>query len=232
MGNSLIMGRSCEKLNKDITCKNIIDEVQRQLKLQQVHVCYDSMNEVANRIRSGAHVVYFSVIDNVAEREKYEKKTDEAKKIYKSKSPVIHFPDLTINEIVEIYRCGVEDEYQRVVSLLVDNNISIKSEVAFVCFLFLHEVGHWNQLYQKNMLVKMYLEDGIEQEKQIFELQNEILNRILRNNDIALLGSDIVISKKDKEKYHELQVKYREIPKEAEADEYAFSMISKLKIKL
>lgn len=218
------------KLDKDIACKTIIEEVQRQLKLQHVLVCYDSKKDVVNRIKTGAHIVYFSIIDNIAEREKYENKTEMAQKEYKTKSPMIHFPDLTVNEISEVYKCGIEDEYQRVALLLEKKNISIRSELAFVCFLFLHEAGHWYQLHQKNRLVKMYLEDGIEQEKQIFESQNEIMNRILSRNGAMLLDSDTSITKKEKEIYHDLQVKYRKIPKEAEADEYALSMISRLKI--
>lgn len=221
-----------KRLDKDIACKTIIGEIQRQLKLQHVRVCYDSTNDVANRIKTGEQIVYFSVIDNIAEKEKYEKKTEDIQKNYKTKSPMIHFPDLSVNEFAEVYKCGIEDEYQRVTSLLEEKNISIKSEFAFVCFLFLHEVGHWNHLHQKNRLVKMYLEEGIEQEKQIFESQNKILNKILNKNGTTLLGSDIVVTKKRKKIYHDLQLKYRELPKEAKADEYAFSMISRLKIDL
>lgn len=218
-------------MKQDIQCRDVVKEVQRQLNIQHVLVCYDQRYIVKEKICRGEDIVYLSVIDDTAENEEYRKKTEEMQTIYRTKSPRIHFPDLSVNEIVKIYKSGIEDEYVRMTLLFKEMNILIRNEVAFVCFIFLHEVGHWNQLHQNNRLVKKYTENDTQIREEIYNAQNTIIKRIKKR--ALILGSNNPnIKESERKKYHELQVRYRKIPNEAEADNYAFSMLPRLNMDL
>ena len=214
-----------ERITGMSSCKVFIELLQRKLNLQHVRVAFDEKKVLKERLMQGSHVVFFTPIDSESERDKYEKKPESAKAKYKTKSPMIHFPDVSIDEFVQIFQCGVEDEFVNTISRLKKEYDIVADKYTFVSFLFLHEVGHWNQLQDDDRMVHMYLLRDLTEEKNIHDAQNAIISSALRRNGKDTLGDGLELTHNEKEKLRKLQEEYRNVPKEAEADEYAAKML-------
>ena len=103
---------------ENMRCKDVIQNLQKQLKLQNVNVVFDAVEVVKQQLQRGGHIVFLNVIEDVSEKEKYEKKPEDIQTHYKTKSPTIHFPDLEIGELIQIYQCGIGDTYKKTCNVI------------------------------------------------------------------------------------------------------------------
>ncbi len=134
----------------NLECKDVITKLQAQLGLQSVDVVYDALEITKTRLKWGDHIIYFNAIDNEAEREKYKKKSEEAQIKYKTKSAVIHIPDLKVCQIIDILKADITGAYDRTCEYLrkIKPSVECPIDLLFIMNIFLHEVGHWQQLYK------------------------------------------------------------------------------------
>ncbi len=156
---------------------------------------------------------------------KYERKAETAKIKYKTKSPMIHFPNVAVDELVQIFQCGAEDEYTNTILRLKKEYDIEADKFIFVSFIFLHEIGHWNQLENDDRIVYKYLLRNLTEERNNHDAQKKILTIALNRNGQNELGQGLKLTIKEKKALEDLQEEYRHIPKEAEADEYAVKML-------
>lgn len=217
----------------DLRCKDVIWYLQKQLKLQNVNVVFDTIEVVRQRLQAGAHIVFMNVIENVSEKEKYEKKPQDIQAHYKTKSPAIHFPDLKIRELIEVYQCDIGDAYKKTCNAInsIETIAEMPIEIKFVYFLFLHEVGHWNQLMDMDRNVKQFIETDLDAEKENYDAQNLIIEKVLhRNKARSLSEKEITFTDDELQELNQLEIEYRNIPKEFYADEYARRRLLEIKI--
>ena len=217
----------------NLRCKDVIQNLQKQLKLQNVNIIFDAVEVVVQRLQIGGHIVFLNAIEDVSEREKYEKKPKDIQANYKTKSPAIHFPDLQIGELINVYQCGVGDTYKKTCNVInyIETIIEMPIEIKFVYFLFLHEVGHWNQLMKMDRNVKLFMEADMDVEKEIHEAQNLIMERVMRRNKVgSLVEKEITLTVDELQKLNQLEIKYRNIPKELDADEYAKKILKEINV--
>ena len=217
-----------EKLSEMNSCKELIFFLQKRLNIQYVRVCFYAKGLIKERLIRGRHIVFFTPIDSESERERYERKSESAQTNYTTKSPMIHFPDVTIDELIQIFQCGVEDESANTISRLKNEYDIEADKYIFIAFLFLHEVGHWNQLIADDHKVRIFLLRDFEEEKRNHDAQSAIINSALRKNGNNKLVNGFGLNNKEKEKLRKLQEEYRRIPKEADADKYAVEMLKSI----
>lgn len=209
---------------ENLRCKDVIQNLQKQLKLQNINVIFDAVEVVRQQLQIGGHIVFFNVIEDVSEKEKYEKKPENIQTHYKTKSPTIHFPDLKIGELINVYQCGIGNAYKKTCNVIdpIEMIVEMPIEIKFVYFLFLHEVGHWHQLMEMNRNVKQFIEADIDAERENHEAQNLIMERVIKRNKVkSLLEKEITLTDDELQKLNQLEIEYRNIPKEFDADEYA-----------
>ena len=70
--------------------------------------------------------------------------------------------------------------------------------------------------------VKQFIEADIEAERENYEAQNLIMERVIKRNKAkSLLKKEITLTDDELQKLNQLEIEYRNIPKEFDADEYA-----------
>lgn len=179
-------------------------------------VIFDTPEVVAARIQKGDSPLYFTPVEG-KERNQYEKSKN--KKEFKSTSAVIHVPDLSIKELVNIFECdatGIHDYTNKKIEPYCQSGTSI--DVVYTIFLFLHEIGHWMQFEKMDKKVDDYINKDIELQKEnyqkICELYKQRQERISR-------GIECPITAKERKLLKQYMEEYRDIPKEKEADRFA-----------
>lgn len=115
-----------------------------------------------------------------------------------------------------------------IISWLKNEYGIVADKYIFVSFIFLYEVGHWNQLQDDGWILHTFLERDLMDEKNNHDSKCEIVNCALRRNGKYVLGYGLKLTSKEKEKLRKLNEEYRNIPKEADADKYAVKMLESL----
>ena len=96
-------------------------------------------------------------------------------------------------------------------------------EVRCLLFIFLHEVGHWNQLMNDfHGRVKEYSDTDLEEEKRLHDEQTELQRRITGRRP----------TQQEKQTMKRFQEEYRQIPKEKYANMFAEKKISEISAKV
>ena len=217
----------------NLWCRDIITTAIKQLAMRDVKVVYDKKHIVASRLQRGLHIVFFNAIENEEERLRYEEiKGKPSINRFKTKSPTIHIPDLHVWELLDIFKRDETGAYERTCAYL--NTIKMKGscpiEIKYILNIFLHEIGHWEQMKRLNWDVIKFtamdinLEEAHNNESMFLqqEMRKEISN--------IKLGEKPVISDGLMQKLVELEEGYRQIPKEADADNYARETLEKMDI--
>ena len=176
-----------------------ISEVIKIINTFNVNVIFDDLINVKEKILGGQSIFYFTPIEG-KEKRKYERMSDKSKFI--SSSSTIHIVDLDISNLFELFECdvtGIHEYTKNVIKPYCDMGVS--EEIVYVIFLFLHEVGH----YEENL-------------KKVEELQSRRRERIYK-------GSDCSLTYKERSELEKYMKEYREISKEKEADDFALKNI-------
>ncbi len=194
---------------------NIINEFE-------VKVIFDSQKQVKDNIMRG-QVMYFTPVEG-KERKKFENKRNKSDFI--STTASIHIPDLSIEYLINIFECDGTGLYEFTKELIKPFcNMNIQSEIAYVIFLFLHEVGHWQQFInlEKNVekFINLDIEERINVNKKFSELEEKRKERMEKGNNCPQTFNE----KKLCEQYMQ---EYRAIPMEKDADEFALKHMAKI----
>lgn len=189
-------------------------------------IFYDK-TDLVDKLKEGL-LIYFTPVEG-KELKKY--RNIKEKKDFISTTASIHIPDLSIEEFVDIFECDCTGLYDFTNNIIKPYcNKGIDNKIVFTIFVFLHEVGHWNQFEKMERNVSTF-------ESRDYELSEENSNKmttlIEKRSERIKKGNTCVLTSKEKELFIQYMIEYRNIPKEKEADEFALNQIeSVLKIYL
>jgi len=183
-----------------------------------VKVAFDNPEMIANNLREG-QVMYFAPLAGY-EIKKYKRSKHQERFI--SKTAIIHIPDLTIEDLINVFECdgtGIHEITRTIIKPYY--NKAIPTNIVFVSFLFLHEVGHWMQFKEMGNNVYAFVNLDYETKRANFEKQLSLKQRFLSfteaNNTTEF--KDLI------DELHKNMIEYRNIPCEKQADDFAHSHI-------
>lgn len=210
-----------------------------------VKVIFDKPEEVRDNMSNG-NVLFFTPIEG-DERTRYS--NSKCKDNFLSTTASIHIPDLSIEYFIDIFECdgtGLHEFTKNVIKPYCDKGVP--EEIVYVIFLFLHEVGHWIQFNNLGCNVEKFVKLNVDKEEENFnkmrDLQKQRNERLQKDKE--RLWEDYAWIKKDNERLQEIEKRickltakekrlfrqymqeYREIPKEKEADEFAFNKMQEI----
>ena len=124
-----------------------IKDLINTINTVDVKIYFDSRQEVINKICQGdSMIIYFSPIDET-EKRKYDQCNNKCD--FVSHTPTIHIPDITVQELVETFKCDGSNLYESTQAIISKcTSEDIPQDIILVIFVFLHEVGHWVQFQQ------------------------------------------------------------------------------------
>lgn len=170
-----------------MTIRELIDKIN----VFDANITFDPREEVQNNLADGsATLLTFSCTEGK-----------------------IHIPDLTINDMIDIFQhdvTGIYEITQKMIAPYLQDDIP--EEIIFVCFLFLHEVGHWMQFKELECNVQEYTERYAE----LYSANIEKGSQIWANRE-----NSSTLNEREKEALIQCQNEYRQIPGEKDADEFA-----------
>jgi hypothetical protein len=189
-------------------------------------IFYDK-TDLVDKLKEGLSI-YFTPVEG-KELKKY--MNIKGKKDFISTTASIHIPDLSIEEFVDIFKCygmGLYEFTNNIIKPYCNNGID--NNIVFSTFVFLHEVGHWNQFKSMGRNVSTFESRDYELSKENF---NKMKSLIEEYNERIAKGNTCILTAKEKKLSNQYMTEYRNIPKEKEADEFALSQIeSALKLYL
>ena len=194
-----------------------IRELIDSINIFDVKVSFDDWKTM----QLNGDIIYFTPVDG-KERTKYERIYRKEK--FVSTSACIHFPDLNVSDIIDIYKnCDGSGMYDFTCNLILEHckNI-VNMDEAFIVFIFLHEVGHWKQFNKLKCNVKLFEEMDMDLEKDNFNKMRELQEQ---RNERWKRGNTCIQTAKEKRLAEQYMREYRCIPKEKEADEFALTKI-------
>ena len=201
----------------------MIRELINSVNTFGVKVVFDDIDKVKESVYKGNHIIYFTPVEG-EERKKFERMYTKEK--FVSTTFCIHIPDLPISDIIDMYKnCDGSGIYDFICKMILEKCGNIQNmNDAFVIFLFLHEVGHWNQFTEMQCNVKTFIEMDINLEKANFEKVKELENK---RQERIKKGSTCLQSAKERKLSESYMKEYRNIPKEKKADDFALANIEK-----
>lgn len=196
-----------------------ISDIINKINIYDVEVEFYSLEELYNRlsVQGNNTFICFSVM-NDTQKLKYEKNFNED---FISKSASIQVPDISVDELLETLDCVRGNMYSNLKEIVrpyvnQDNNEGLLITI----ILFLHEVGHYQQLKRVEFNVKKYCDENLEEYQAQFDkvsLVNQKRNERLKN------GNNCTYTFNENKQLDALDEEYRAIPKELEADMFAIN---------
>lgn len=183
------------------------------IKELDIKVNYYNEDQLCERLSSP---IFFSCA-NDEERRRYERCNNKSACV--STTPSINIPDLTIREIVNLLECdgsGLLSTTKKMIKDFLSTKIS--DDIVIFTFLFLHEVGHWDQFHRMSYNIDAFTKLDREKSEQN---HNKWLKVISQINKRKHNGEEISLTEKEKFLLEQVSNEYRNIPKEKEADNYA-----------
>lgn len=196
----------------------LIRELIEKINIFNVKVIFDTKEDFINEIKAGILSPFkFACIEG-NDRKKYERRKN--KNGYRSSSAAIHIPDLTLDELIDTFQCDGTGSYgqtlQQIGPFLHKN---VPTKIIFVCFLFLHEVGHWSRFKEFGFDVQLYTEQDIELYKENHRKMQQVW---LDRDERIKRGINCELTVRERERLQKCRDEYRQIPNEKYADNFAF----------
>lgn len=176
----------------------------------------------------GKYSMSFKALDD-GEAQKYQACRD--KKKFRGSSESIHVWNIEIKKYFRIVK-NYDTAYHLIKDRLSVYSNGLPMEYLYISHMILHEIGHYKQYLDKNRKVYTYLNQYKKEHKIICEQQNqcylffqiEMRSKIITPEKLVMYNH----------KMDELAKKYREIPDEKNADQFADkhmkSAVEKIKI--
>lgn len=215
------------------------------INIFDVKVVFDKPEKVKDNMVNG-NILFFTPVEG-DERTRYS--NSKRKDDFLSTTASIHIPDLSIEYFINIFECdgtGLHEFTKNVIKPYCGKGVP--EEIVYVIFLFLHEVGHWFQFNNLGRNVEKFTNLDADEYKDNFnkmqDLQKQHDERLKREyerlqEDYAWIKRDderleeiekriCKLTAKEKRLFRQYMQEYREIPKEKEADEFAFNKIQEI----
>lgn len=191
-----------------------------------IKVIFESGEVLSSRISEGRSPIYFVPVRG-KERKKYDNLSDKRKKTFTSNSAAIYIGDLSVRELVDIFECDGTGIHEFTTSVIAPycEKYDISKDIVYVLFLFLHEVGHWNQFKNLEKNVFDFVNMDVELYKRNFDEMQILNNKIREQNACSNIDVGQKLTFYEMELLKKLMEEYRNIPKEKEADEFALGII-------
>jgi len=201
-----------------------IEELVNKINTFDAVIVYESKENVVKKIKQGIfEPLYFSCVEG-NERKAYEKTKN--KETFISHSASIHIPDFTVEEMIETFKCDASGSYELTLQMIKPFfRSSISEDVVFICYLFLHEVGHYFHFNEMGSDVKAYTEQDLLLYKENFNKTQQVW--VERRNRIQR-GITCELTVREKITLQNLRDEYRKIPNEQIADNFAFAQLPKV----
>ena len=213
--------KAMKSIYKKLPCRDIITAILQDLALFPDVLFYPAY-QVFPDLQQHGQIMFLSSCDDPEERRIYNALPLEDKSKYATKSPRIHFPDITVEELIKLLQSdeGTIYEDTRATALNVEMKSACSPEVRCLLFIFLHEVGHWYQLREDyGWRIKEFADADLELEKGLFERQQKIQRELYNRKPTA----------QEKKMLKQLQEEYRQIPKESYANSFAKEKMGEIK---
>lgn len=201
-----------------------IKDLIKSINIFNAEVIYDNPEDVQDKILGGQSPFYFLIVKG-KEQKKYRNSKDKSKFI--STTAAIHIIDLSVSEIVDIFNCdgtGIHQHIKKIIEPFYNNN-EIDKDILYIIYVFLHEVGHWNQFLEMDRKVECFEKKDFELCRDNFEkfqqLQKKRIDRIEK-------GNNCILTYNERKLLEEYMIEYRNIPKEKEADDFALMNMEKV----
>ena len=185
-----------------ITFKKIVEALNVDAPYE-----YYVVDDICNRV----HLLWLDVLDD-EDRAYFESLSDEDKQSYKTESARIFIPKMAIYKYKNLDDEGGGYDFSYTLNHIKSiSTLEIDDDcLAVAVYIILHELGHWNDLKNKNFNVWKYSFIDSDESKRIFEEQ--------RNFERVAWQYDEIIRK---EKAYALLEKYNNTPIEGRANKYA-----------
>lgn len=200
--------------------KILNDQLDNQLEFKFI-----SINENLNELQN---LITFNILSD-EEKCKYEKCNENEKKKFVSSSARIVLPNISTDYLVEVYKnnpCNkiTYDLTIDKIKKIINCSSEEEEKIAFATYIILHEVGHWID-FKEIMKNNPYT----------FEKKDLKIRKNL-HDEYCNFGKNIknIFNLNDKEKIElkRLFKKYRNIPLEKNADQYADKNLERVMNKL
>ena len=196
-----------------------VKELINSINTFNVKIVYDTQLETKNNLKNGKPL-YFTPVEG-KEKSVYHNKKNKGD--FVSSTASIHIPNLSIEYLINIFECdgtGIHELIKNTINPYC--NLGVPKDVVYVIFLFLHEVGHWQQFINLGKNVEKFSNLDIDARKDNFtkfnQLEQSRHERIKKGNDCPLTFNE-------KKLCQQYMQEYRDIPMEREADEFALSQM-------
>lgn len=99
-------------------------------------------------------IMWISFISNQEELKRFENSRPEERKVFRSNSPKIYFPKMSISELREVEELDGKSLHYMYIMNRIRKILPLKSENekvnAYALYLVLHEIGHFQEFTQLN----------------------------------------------------------------------------------
>lgn len=203
-----------------------IRELIEIINIFDAKITFEPLEEVRkNFSKDIVDPLVFSCVEG-KERKKYENLRDKSDFI--SHSATIHIPDLSIDDMIDIFQCGAAGIFEATMQMIapyLQEQEDISEKVIFVCFLFLHEVGHWMQFKELGCNVQKYMDRHAALYKANYEKGNLIW---ASRKERMKRGITCELTARERDALIQCQNEYRQIPPEKDADEFAIQHLPQI----
>lgn len=164
---------------------------------------------------NGEYSMSFKALDD-DETQKYATCSDKGK--FQGSSESIHVWNLEIKKYFHIVK-KYDTAYHLIKDRLSIYSNELPMEYLYISHMILHEVGHYKQYLDKNRKVYTYLNQYRKEHKIIYEQQNQCYLFLQTEMEFETITPEKLVMYNNK--MDELAKKYREIPDEKNADQFA-----------
>lgn len=194
-----------------------VRELIEIINIFNANVIFDNPKDSVELVLAAGHSpLYFLAIEG-KEKNKYDHSSNKSE--FVSSTASIHIIDLDIQDLINIFECDGTGIYQLTKDMISPfYSSNIPEDIVFISFLFLHEIGHWNQFIRMGKNVEQYKNKDLDLEKEnnekVVQLRKQQLERINK-------GNLCVLTSNEKKLFKQYMLEYRQIPKEKDADQFA-----------
>lgn len=182
-----------------------ISKIVDKVNIFNAPVGYYTEAEMLKKLRINPNLIFFTPVEG-DERKQFQNLSVTQQEDFISTTARIYLPDISARYLENTFKdCDQSGVYDITVAN-IKNHCEVDSVSAeeFIVFLFLHEVGHWRQFINNGSHPKAFVDMNLEMYKKNYN------------------GSRNAEKSCDIARFKELALEYRNIPKEVEADNFAF----------
>ena len=184
-------------------------------EFKDIHVQIERVDNIKDL--TGKYTMSFCVLNN-NEQKLYEESLD--RENFVGSSEYLKVYDMEVDEFFNILKDYGELELYNSVMKKLRKYKRMKESYILVTHMILHELGHYNQYLERKRNVYDYVSWCYEEEKLNFEKHQKYIQKVKRRIQQGKLPE--WPNKEEQLEAKKIAKEYREIPKEQDADDFAY----------